>query len=84
MHPIAEYRRARGLTQNMLAKKLETNLNQIQRWESGVTPRAPALLRLAEALGVDSLALDRELRATKPASAPAEKVIAEAKGVAIS
>ena len=68
MHPIAEYRRARGLTQSDLARVLEASTHAVQMWEAGRQPRARILPKLAQALGVDTLALDRELRAWKATS----------------
>ncbi len=62
MHPIAEYRRARGLTQTDLAARVGVSLNSVQMWEKGALPRAHLLPLVAEALGVDALDLDRAIR----------------------
>ena len=61
MHPIAKYRRARGMTQSDLASRLGVALPTVQRWEAGAIPRARVLPRLADALGVEPMALDREV-----------------------
>lgn len=65
MHPVAEYRRARGLSQEALARALGVSLNTVQRWEDGAIPRARYLPALAQALGVDPMTLDRTIRAWK-------------------
>ncbi len=45
---LRERRKALGLTQGELAKKLGTNYVTIGRWERGVSPPAyPEMLRLA-------------------------------------
>jgi len=67
MHPIVEYRKARGLTQADLARVMGVNVNTVQGWERGAEPRARLVPRLADALGVDSLHLLREIRAWKAA-----------------
>ena len=61
VHPIASYRRARGMTQSDLAKKIGVVLPTVQRWEDGAIPRARILPRLADALGIEAMALDREI-----------------------
>lgn len=70
MHPIARYRVARGWTQAELAAAMEVSVTAVQGWERGAQPRPRMLVRLSEALRVDSLALLKELedwRSTKEA-----------------
>lgn len=63
MHPIAEYRRARGLTQAELAQLVGVTTHAVQQWEAaGRLPRARVLPKLAEALGLEPLTLDRAIR----------------------
>ena len=62
MHPIASYRRARGLTQADLAQRLGVSVPTVQRWEAGAIPRARQVPRLAEALGVEAGLLDSAIR----------------------
>ena len=69
MHPIAQYRAARGFTQAALADHLGVSLNSVQRWEAGAKPRPTHLAKLAAALGIDALGLLREIEAWR--SAPA-------------
>jgi transcriptional regulator with XRE-family HTH domain len=62
VHPIARYRRARGLTQAQLAKQLGLNIYSVQKWEGlGAMPRPGRLPQLAAVLGVDALRLQDEL-----------------------
>ena len=63
MHPVARYRRAKGLTQKGLAHAVGVTLQAVQGWEKGTLPRADRLPRLAEVLGVDPFQLDGELQA---------------------
>lgn len=74
MHPVASYRRAKGLTQADLAKRLEVSVPTVQRWEAGAIPRARQVPKLADILGVDAALLDRAIREWKIAeAAPAER-----------
>lgn len=72
MHPIAKYRRARGLTQGDLAARVGVSLNTVQTWERGAAPRARYLPKLAEALARDALELDQELREWSKANVASE------------
>lgn len=65
MHPLASYRRAKGLTQTDLAQKLGVSLPTVQRWEAGSIPRARQVPKLADALGVPAEELDRAIRGWK-------------------
>jgi transcriptional regulator with XRE-family HTH domain len=49
---IREAQRARGLTNEELARRTGVALRTILRWRKGERPRLPNLLRLADALGV--------------------------------
>jgi transcriptional regulator with XRE-family HTH domain len=62
MHPIAEYRVAKGLTQGQLAVLVGVSITSEQTWERGAIPRPRYVPRLAEALGVDALQLLREIK----------------------
>jgi transcriptional regulator with XRE-family HTH domain len=63
MHPIERYRKARGLTQAELAQQVGVSTNSVQGWEAGAEPRPRRLATLADALGVDRLALLDEIEA---------------------
>jgi transcriptional regulator with XRE-family HTH domain len=63
MNPVGRYRRAKGWTQADLARQMGVSTNTIQAWEKGANPRPRQLPKLAEAFGVDSLALFGELEA---------------------
>lgn len=60
-HPIERYRHARGLRQADLAEKVGVSETTVRNWESGMGPQGPRIPRVAEALGVDPLALVDEL-----------------------
>lgn len=50
---IADFRKARGLTQQALADALNVSYTQIQGWEHGRrTPSLETAMRLSRALGV--------------------------------
>lgn len=63
MHPIARYRRAKGLTQKALAERMGVTLQAVQGWENGTMPRPARLPQLAELLGIGALQLGDELQA---------------------
>jgi transcriptional regulator with XRE-family HTH domain len=63
MHPIERYRKARGLTQAELAQRVGVSTNSVQGWEAGAEPRPRRLVTLAEALGIERLALLDEIEA---------------------
>lgn len=51
---IARARKAAGLTQNALAKKLYVNPTCISKWENGrIIPMPDTIIRLAKALKTD-------------------------------
>jgi len=53
--PLAEYRRARGLSQNELAQKLHVTRQAVSRWETGKTSPGPDVLcQLTGILGVST------------------------------
>ncbi len=55
---IREIREAKGLTQSELGKAVGLNADRIQKYENGFrTPKIELLLKIADALGVNSLAL---------------------------
>lgn len=62
MNPIANYRKARGLTQADLARELGVNINSVQGWERGSEPRPKMLPKIGEVLAVDPLRLLSELQ----------------------
>ena len=63
MHPITLYRRAKGLTQTEVAARTGVSITSVQAWERGVGPSARNLPAVAELLGVDPVALVREIDA---------------------
>ena len=65
MHPIARYRRAKGLTQTELAQQVGVALNTVQSWERGAKPRPRYQVKLAEALSMGSLQLLDEIEQWK-------------------
>ena len=55
---IADRRKARGLTQQMLAERLDITYQAVSRWENGITcPDIELLPRLAAVLGLSIDAL---------------------------
>lgn len=53
MQTITEYRKAKGLTQEQLAKLLGVTQGAVAQWENGLThPAFNMLPRLAAALGI--------------------------------
>ena len=55
---ISEYRKAAGMTQEELAKKMDVKRSAVAMWETGKTsPRVGMLCKLADTLGctVDDL-----------------------------
>lgn len=67
MHPIARYRKGKGLTQQALADAVGVSLHTAQRWEMGAEPRPTKLVKLAEVLGVEPMQLLDEMIAWKQA-----------------
>ena len=52
-HPLALYRRERGLTQEALAVRLEVSPNTVWRWENGErTPRPKEAKRISDRTGI--------------------------------
>jgi transcriptional regulator with XRE-family HTH domain len=53
-HPLARYRREKGLTQEALAVELDVRPNTIWRWENGErTPRPKDAQRISNITGID-------------------------------
>lgn len=59
---IAEFRVAKGLTQEALAQRLDRSLNDVQRFEKGARANAGVLLQIAGALDCDVSDLFRGAR----------------------
>lgn len=71
---IAERRKALGLSQTDLAKRLNSKdkraSDQVSKWERGVrNPQAETLQRIAETLGTTEVALRAEVARRNPGSA---------------
>ena len=74
---MKELRRAAGLTQEQLAKQIGSTVRTISRLETGTQePTWPAVIALADALGVDCrafLAVPRRVSRPRRGRPPAEK-----------
>ena len=49
--PLARLRMERGLTQGQLAERIGCRQKDVSRWESGTSPGADYLIKIASALG---------------------------------
>lgn len=57
MHPIAHFRRARGWTQEDLARQTDVSVNTVRAWERGSMPRAANLRKLSALFEIDLIRL---------------------------
>lgn len=54
-HPLAKYRREKGMTQDALGRELGVTPVTVWRWEHGKrTPRPSQVLAIAEKTGIDA------------------------------
>lgn len=59
--PIAQARIAKGMTQQQLADAIGVKQSQIAGWETGARkPKIDALMRMADAMGIDWTTLIQE------------------------
>jgi transcriptional regulator with XRE-family HTH domain len=57
MHPIEHFRRARGWTQEELARQTDVSINTVRAWERGAMPRAANLRKLSVLFEIDLIRL---------------------------
>lgn len=57
LHPIEQYRQAKGWTRRELANQIGVSVATVAAWEKGVMPRPANLWKLSELLGVDIVEL---------------------------
>lgn len=52
-HPLRQFRKARGLSQEALARELGVSVLTVYRWERGSMPRRKDWRRIREATGIN-------------------------------
>jgi len=52
-HPLRQFRKSRGLSQEALARELGVSVLTVYRWEKGTMPRQKDWHRIREATGVN-------------------------------
>ena len=80
---LAEARRAKNLTQEQLAEKLEVTRQAVSRWESGAAyPETDKIVRMAQILQVscDYLLQDGVDEKGQPAAYPVTRLLKQAQG----
>ena len=80
---LAAARRAKNLTQEQLAEKLEVTRQAVSRWESDAAyPETDKIVRMAQILEVscDYLLQDGVDETGKPAAAPVTRLLKQARG----
>ena len=80
---LAEARRARNLTQEQLAEKLEVTRQAVSRWESDAAyPETDKIVRMAQILGVscDYLLQDGVDEKGSPVKPPVTRLLKQAQG----
>ena len=80
---LAEARRAKNLTQEQLAEKLEVTRQAVSRWESGAAyPETDKIVRMAQLLGVscDYLLQDGVDEQGRPVVSPVTRLLRQAAG----
>ena len=80
---LAEARRARNLTQEQLAEKLEVTRQAVSRWESDAAyPETDKIMRMAQILEVscDYLLQDGVDEKGNPVKSPVTRLLAQAQG----
>lgn len=52
-HPLRQFRKAKGLSQEALARELRVSVQTVYRWERGTMPHRKDWRRIREATGIN-------------------------------